>query len=157
MVATELTVVTFPRLFAELGALSVVKGKAALTAVAVVAEAQAKRNASTGSHRYGTPTPARPGTGPAVISGNLRRSITHSEVALNSIGVMEIKVGTGVGFAPPYGHSRTPANKYGYYLETGLRNGASYPFLKPAVLFACGFPAVGIFKTAFGTAWKTSF
>jgi len=155
--ATELTVVTFPRLFAELGALSQAKGSRALKSIALIAEAQAKRNASTGAHKYGTPTPARPGTGPARISGNLVRSITHSDVTLTGFGMMEVKVGTGVGFVPTYGKSRTPANKYGYYLETGLRNGSTYPFLKPAVLFACSFPADGIFRAAFGTAWKTSF
>ena len=54
------------------------KGPRALTMLAGVIEKQAKINASAGAHRYGTPTPARPGTGPAVISGNLRRSLTHT-------------------------------------------------------------------------------
>jgi hypothetical protein len=116
----------------------------ALTALAYVVEKQAKINASVGSHKYGTPTPARPGTGPAVISGNLRRSITHDRVSRDATGNWITKVGPAVGFFPPYPyHSRTggaprrtSADKYGFYLETGLRNGSKYPWLKPAAEFA---------------------
>ena len=115
----------------------------ALTALAYVVEKQAKINVSTGSHRYGTPTPASPGAGPAVVSGNLRRSITHDRVKY-SAGTWETRVGPAMGFFPPYplrgrgggAPRRTSADKYGHYLETGLRNGARYPWLKPAAEFA---------------------
>jgi hypothetical protein len=76
------------------------------------------------SHKRGTPTPARPGTGPAVVSGTLRRSLTHSPVVSYGAG-WETKVGTGAGVSPPYG--RSPASVYGLALETGLRNGGDLP------------------------------
>lgn len=123
-----------------------------LEPLALVIERQAKINASSGAHAYGTPTPARPGTGPAIISGNLRRSITHSPITFVN-GAWETKVGTAIGFPAPYG-SRTPANKYGFYLETGLRNGSTYPFLVPAFKFGVGVPADLIYHAAYGGNWK---
>lgn len=128
------------------------KGPRALAMLAGIVEKQAKINASAGAHRYGTPTPASPGTGPAVISGNLRRSLTHTPLALVGPSVWETRVGTAVGFYPGYGGSRrTPANLYGMYLEkTGLRNGARYPFLEPAFRYAVGAPAKAIYQSVYG-------
>jgi hypothetical protein len=116
----------------------------ALTALAYVVEKQAKINVSTGSHKYGTPTPARPGAGPAVVSGNLRRSITHERVTRGVDGNWTTRLGPSMGAFPPYPRKgrgggapkRTSADKYGAHLENGLRNGAKYPWLKPAVEFA---------------------
>jgi hypothetical protein len=132
------------------------KGQQMLTTLAVALEKQAKINASVGSHKYGTPTPARPGTGPAVISGNLRRSITHEKVAELGPGHWRTRVGTGVGFYPSYGgRHRTPANKYGYYLEHALRNGVTYPFLGPAFRHVTGVGAIALFRAVYGEgAWK---
>jgi phage gpG-like protein len=67
-------------------------------------ENQAKVNAS-----------GRPG--PRVRTGRLRSSITH-EVLVDEKGLVA-RVGTNV--------------EYGYYLETGLRNGVTYKFLEPAL------------------------
>lgn len=146
----ELTPGTFLRLFAEIDADAQVKTRAVLTKLALAVERQAKINARVGSHKRGTPTPARPGTGPAVVSGTLRRSITHTPVV--QVGrVWETKVGTAVGFNPPYG--RTPANRYGLYLETGLRNGATYPFLLPAYRFGITHVAPQLYAAAFRTGW----
>lgn len=132
------------------------KGKELLTSLALALEKQAKTNASVGSHKYGTPTPASPGTGPAVISGNLRRSLTHEPVASLGPGHWRTRVGTGVGFYPSYGSSsRTPANRYGFYLEHGLRNGARYPFLVPAFNHVTGTGANALFRAVYGeNAWK---
>lgn len=103
-----------------------------LTEAALALERQAKENVlKGGTHKYGTPTPARPGGFPALISGTLRRSITHSPVRKIAFG-WETRVGTAGGVYPPYGKTRTEAAKYGRYLETGLRNGATYPWLLPA-------------------------
>lgn len=140
----ELKPGVFTVAFARLSADGVRATGKALTALALVTEKQAKINVSTGSHRYGTPTPARPGAGPAIISGNLRRSITHDRVALGADGVWATKVGPAIGFFPPYplhgrnggAPRRTSADRYGFFLETGLRNGAKYPWLKPAAEFA---------------------
>jgi hypothetical protein len=112
---------------------------------------QAKTNASNGSHLYGTPTPARPGTGPARISGTLVNSITRTATTPSGAG-WQVKVGLAPGRTPPYRKGRgATSSKYGLFLETGLRNGARYPFLGPAanlapiqarVAFAKAFSAV---------------
>lgn len=142
--------------FARIDEQARLKGRVALEPLALAIEKQAKINASVGSHRYGTPTPASPGTGPAVISGNLRRSITHSPIVMLGPGHWQTKVGTAIGFTPSYGGaSRTPANKYGYYLEFGLRNGSTYPFLLPAFKHVTGVGARVIYDKAYGPAsWK---
>ncbi|MDI5965716.1 hypothetical protein [Streptantibioticus silvisoli] len=140
----------FTRLFAEIAADGQKRAHTMLTGLALAVERQAKVNASSGAHKYGTPTPARPGAGPAVISGTLRRSLTHSPIIWTG-GGWETKVGTAVGFNPPYGKKKTPANLYGKYLETGLRNGATYPFLKPALSFATRVVAPQLYQAAFRT------
>lgn len=76
------------------------------------ATTQAKRNAST---PRGSTVPGI--TGPSVDTGRLRSSISWR------IG----EDGEGV-----YGDFGTSVI-YGYYLETGLRNGVKYPFLVPAI------------------------
>lgn len=149
----ELRPGTFTAIFAKLSEEGRIRGRIALEPVAKVIEKQARINASVGRHKYGTPTPARPGTGPAVISGTLRRSITHAPAVQKGTG-WEMKVGTAVGFTPNYGGGRTPANKYGYYLEHGLRNGSTYPFLVPAFNFAVKHVAPQIYRAAYGSGWK---
>lgn len=141
--------------FAAIDRQAQAKGREVLTALAGVIEKQAKINASAGAHPYGTATPASPGTGPAVISGNLRRALTHEQVRMLGPGHWQTRVGTGVGFYPPYGRTRTPANRYGYYLEHGLRNGARYPFLEPAFQHGIGTPARVIYEAAYGPGrWR---
>lgn len=152
--ATELRPGTFTKIFTELNAEGRARGKAALTELALVVEKQAKINATSGAHKYGTPTPARPGSGPAVISGTLRRSITHTPVIYVGSG-FECRVGMGKGFYPSYGKRKTTSSKYAFYLETGLKNGTKYPFLLPAYKFAMGVPAKLIYGKAFGAAWRT--
>jgi hypothetical protein len=123
--------------------------KAAQTGLIATADAmvkQARTNASNGRHPWGTPTPATPGTGPAVISGTLRRSIIREAVKRSPTG-WETKVGMRPGQLAPY-NSRTPSSKYALYLETGLRNGARYPFLEPASRMA-GIQAEVSFINAF--------
>ncbi|MGK5728919.1 hypothetical protein [Streptomyces sp. URMC 124] len=146
----ELRTGLFTRLCAEITREGQLKTRLVLTRLALTIERQAKINASVGGHPRGTPTPARPGTGPAVISGTLRRSITHTPVMPSGTG-WETRVGTGAGFTPPYG--RTPSSRYGLYLETGLRNGATYPFLRPAYRFGITTVAPQLFATVFRTGW----
>ena len=147
----ELRPGTFTAVFARLDEHGRVRGRVALEPVARAIERQAKINASVGRHKRGTPTPAQPGTGPSVISGTLRRSITHSPIVQSGTG-WETRVGTAAGFSPPYG--RTPASKYGLYLETGLKNGATYPFLVPAYQFVIRAVAPALYRAAYGTGWK---
>jgi hypothetical protein len=146
----ELRPGTFTRIFSEVQREGQLKARRALTGVALAVERQAKINASVGSHKRGTRTPASRGTGPAVISGTLRRSISHSPIVFTG-GGWETKVGTAVGFQPPYG--RTPASKYGFYLETGLKNGSVYPFLGPAVAFGARVVAPQLYVAIFRAGW----
>jgi hypothetical protein len=130
------------------------KGGKLLTALATVIEKQAKTNASAGSHRYGTKTPARRGSGPAVISGTLRRSITHEPVLQYAPGHWTTRVGTAAGFYPSYGKGRVPSSRYGYYLEHGIRGGYTYPFLSTAFKHGTTTAARALYDAAYGPgAW----
>jgi hypothetical protein len=59
----------------------------------------------------------REGRGPNVRTDRLRSSIAYEIVT------------EGAGLVGRYG-TNVP---YGFWLETGLRNGATYPFLRPAI------------------------
>lgn len=74
----------------------------------------AKLNA-TGRSVVGANNPE--GRGPRVDTGRLRSSISV-EIREDAEGIV-VRVGTNV--------------PYGFHLETGLRNGRTYPFLKPAL------------------------
>lgn len=150
-VATELRPGVPTAMFARLAEQGVAKGRMALEPLALAIERQAKINASTGSHKRGTPTPARPGTGPAVISGTLRRTITHSPIERIATG-WTTKVGIAAGVTPSYG--KTPASKYAEILERlGTRSGAKYPFLEPAFRFGVEHIAPMLYTEAYGRGW----
>lgn len=153
---TELRPGIFTAGFAKLVTEGDARTRLALEPLALAVERQAKINASNGRHQYRTKSPASPGTGPAVISGTLKKSVGHTPIE-KSLDGWETKVGPTLGFTPPYGHNPTPADKYGYYLETGLRNGATYPWLKPAAEFACKISAVTIFTKRYGANWGRVF
>jgi hypothetical protein len=140
--------------FAKLAVEGDARTRLALEPLALAVERQAKINASNGRHKVRTKTPAHPGEGPAIISGNLKRSVGHTPVEKDLDG-WYTKVGPRIGFTPPYG--RTQAHQYGLYLETGLRNGATYPWLKPAAEFACRISAVTIYNKLYGSAWGRVF
>lgn len=86
---------------------------------AIRVQNQAKLNA-TGRQVAGANNPE--GRGPRVDTNRLRSSIAWG-IFEDHDGVFA-KIGTNV--------------EYGFYLETGLRNGATYPFLKPALPAARG-------------------
>lgn len=128
----ELSAGVLRGLFAKVVAEAENQSKQALTATALEVEREAKLNVGKGgAHKYGTPTPASPGGPPALISGTLRRSVTHTPVKPFGLG-WETRVGVAQGVYPPYGKTRTQSSRYGYFLETGLRNGTTYPWLMPA-------------------------
>lgn len=141
--------------FAKLDAQGQIKGRLGLEELAKAVERQAKINARNGRHAYGTPTPARPGEGPAQISGTLARSVGHSTISPEP-GGWYTKVGPATGQYPPY-NSRTAADAYGYYLETGLKGGQTFPWLKPAAEFATKIAAVSIFNAKYGAGWARVF
>lgn len=134
---------------------SIIRTPIALADLANKILGQAKTNVSNGQHAWGTPTPARPGEGPARISGTLWGSLVRTDVKRTPTGA-EVRIGTEPGKVPPYskGRSRTPSSKYGYYLETGLRNGTTYPFLTTAFQFGVTIAAPSIYKKAYGDGWK---
>lgn len=154
--AEELAPGVLTALFTRLSAEGEVRGRVALVPVALAVERQAKINASNGQHKYGTPTPARPGNGPARISGTLVRSITHSAVSRTPTG-WEVLVGTAVGLYPTY-NRKTPANKYGRYLEIegAGRSRALYPFLGPAFHMVVHVSVYTIFREIYGQSWGVS-
>jgi hypothetical protein len=160
-VATELRPGLPGAIFARLGEEGQARGRLALEPLALAIERQAKVNLSGASHKYGTPTTAVPGTGPAIISGNLRRSITHTRVVSTSLG-WTVRIGTGVGFYPTYRTARgrvlkgkTPANVYGEILEVhGSRAGRRFPFLGPAFKFGVTYVAPTLFRRAYGASWR---
>jgi hypothetical protein len=140
--------------FAGVGQDAMARGERLITQLALAVEAQAKKNASNGSHQYGTPTPAKPGQGPAVISGTLRRSITHTKPEFSALK-WTAKVGMAGGVYPPYGKSPTVASKYAFYLENKmLRGGVGYPFLAPAARMACAKLLPGLGRQVFGAPWS---
>ncbi len=158
--AGELHPDTFTAVFARLSVKSAATGAAAMTSLALAVERRAKDNLGRVSHPYGTPTPAAAGGPPAKVSGTLRRSVGHSTPVITTAGA-EVKVGLKTGLYPTYPRTgdrrrhgagiRTPSSKYGYFLETGLRNGAKYPFLKPAFRQVVAAGDVGRYVAA---AWR---
>lgn len=95
-----------------------------------------------GTHVAGTPTPASPGNPPALVSGQLRRSISHT--VLKGLAVTTVRIGPAETTRLPYskkgsrslthrvgGAGGTITNgKLGLILETGVRGGHRYPFMK---------------------------
>jgi hypothetical protein len=140
--------------FVRVVASAEVRSAASLTAVALFIENRAKQNASSGAHSYGSHTASSPGSGPSVISGDLRRSITHTPVT--PVGDdLQTRVGPASTPHTDYGHGHrsTTSGKIGLYLETG-DHGVTYPFLKPAFDEAVGANA-GIWLSTFasGGSW----
>lgn len=113
----ELTVANVRALDRRLIAATSLAMRRTVTAVALAGEKQAKVNVSSGSHRKGTPTPASKGSGPAVVTGNLRRNITHEAARL--MGTVWV---SRVGVAG--------AASYGRFVED-----LGYVFMKPTAEF----------------------
>ena len=106
---------------------------AAVRELGLTVERGAKVHAADGgSHRYGQPTTAARGSGPAIVSGTLRRSIISTRLRATGFGGWQMEVGMAAGVyppKPPYPPSaKTASSLYGLYLETVW----DYPFLGPA-------------------------
>ena len=126
-------------------AAKIVKGeitmRTGLTTLGERMEARMKDNASQGEHQRGTQTPASPGSGPAVISGDLRRSITHTPIESIS-GLLQTRVGPA---STPHSDSSATSGEIGRYLEKDGRGSNRYPFVEPAHRDTVP-EAAGIFK-----------
>jgi len=152
-VASEFNAASIRAALKRIDSQGIKAAQAGLIAMGEAVAKQARTNASNGSHAWGTPTPARPGEGPARISGTLAKSIIRTAVLRDAAG-WSTQVGLKPGQFPSYGKGRTPSSKYGSYLETGLKNGTTYPFLKPATQMAAIQAAI-VFGRAFAaTDWS---
>lgn len=108
------------------------RSAAALDEIGRLVHERAVSSISARSHRYRTPTPASRGGPPAMVSGTLAKSLTHTTPRPTGLG-WEVKVGAMPGMFPPYS-SRTPSSLYGHYLEAAGagKNHIRYPFLEAA-------------------------
>jgi hypothetical protein len=102
--------------FVEKAAAAQAATRNAVVEAAHLAEASMKEHAGEGGrHQKGTPTPASPGGGPAVITGSLRRSITVGAITPWGIGGWQTKVG------PTAVYGRRVELEFGYpYTRPGL-------------------------------------
>lgn len=142
-------------MFGKLDAEFQLRGRIALTGVADAIVRQAKINANGGKHAFGTPTPAVPGTGPAIISRTLVKSLDRSVVTRQVFGYL-CQVGTAANQFPSYPVKRQEkaSSKYGYILElTGCRDGTRYPFLYAAAKFGFDHVAPILYTEKYGTHW----
>lgn len=151
--AGELVPGVFAAVFGRVAVLTQARTAAGLAATAAAVAHQAQTNASTGSHTYGTRTPAYPGAGPAIISKTLVNSIAFSVPVPLGVG-WSCRVGPRAGMYPAYNGRRgtTSSSDYGRYLETGLRNGVAYPWLRPAGHIG-SHAGVAAFRRAFALPW----
>lgn len=131
--AAELRPGLFVELFERVAQQAQARAGAALTVTAAAVAHQAQTNASVGSHVYGTPTPASPGTGPAIISQTLVNSVAFSPARPAALG-WSARVGARSGMYPAYRGRRqkTQSSDYGRYLENNMRYGPPFPWLVPA-------------------------
>jgi hypothetical protein len=93
-----------------------------------ICEAAAKLHIGDGgAHKAGTPTTARKGGGPAVVTGALRRAVTHEMT-----GPKTVRVGAADIPHPPekptWKAPKATSGQIGGYVEA-----AGYPWLQPAV------------------------
>lgn len=108
-----------PELFAALTAKNAQIDEATRLATAKVlhlVERKAKENLARKSHRKGTPTPAGAGEPPALVTGNLRRSITVKGPTSIGPGAWQGQVGPTAVYGRVQelggGPSRLPARPY---------------------------------------------
>jgi hypothetical protein len=151
----------FERGFAAVAAEAQARSRKSVQLMTNALETQAKINASNGAHSVNTPTPAAEGTGPAVVSGTLRRTISHTPTVAIA-GGWSAMVGMVPGFWPPYAfpkrhykpHPLPPADsaRYAYYLEFDDW-GRTYPFMGPARDFVELVAGPVILRELFGAPW----
>ena len=93
-----------------------------------ICEAAAKLNVGEGgAHKAGTTTSASKGRGPAVVTGDLRRAVTHEMTGAHTVRVGAADIphrAEKAGWKAP----RATSGQIGGYVEE-----AGYPWLKPAL------------------------
>ncbi len=150
--ATPLEPGVFTKLFAELAVQAEAKATAAITAAAVLVQERAIQSVSARTHTRRSKTPARPGGPPAMVSGTLAKSITHS-TAVSESGGIQIKVGMSSALTAPY--SKTRASLVAKYLEIdgAGKSRVKYPFLGPAFEQTAHAAMETTFRAVFSTGW----
>lgn len=151
----ELTPEAMVAVFTRLEGQTESRKRIAVGSIADAIVRAAKEDLAKNTHTYKTRTTATPGGPPALVSGTLRRSVVRTAVTLTALG-WETRVGVAAGFYPTYGGKagRTASSKYGFFLETGLKNGSKYPWLKPAYERVRDTLAPGIVATVFTAGWS---
>jgi hypothetical protein len=146
----ELRPGAFTRIFAEVQREGQLKSRRVLTQLALGRRTPSQDQRLGWCPQAGHEDPGEPGSR---AGRHLRHiaALAHPLAGRLHRGGWETKVGTAVGFTPPYG--RTRANKYGLFLETGLKNGATYPFLKPAFDFGVRVVAPQLYQSVFRPGW----
>lgn len=106
----------------------------------VLMETQAKLNATSGKHKKGQPHIPGSGPGPNVVSGNLRRSITHTRPERRGVTGWYARMG--------------PTAVYGRAVELGLwqNPSAKFPYIGPAVKWVTGGPLILVIRNAWTKA-----
>lgn len=92
-------------------------GRAAANAMAATAETAIKEGLSRSSHAKGTPTPAPPGGPPALVAGNLRRSVTGTPAESIGDGVWEAAAGPTAKYSAAQNFGAEIRPKNGEYLR----------------------------------------
>lgn len=114
------------RRLTEVAEAGVLNAETGLGLIASAIEAKAKASLAQTSHTRDTPSPARKGGPPSLVTGTGRRSIGQDH--RHGFDGLEILIGTQAGVYPPEGE--TPSSKYLWYQETLAR--FNHPFLRPA-------------------------
>lgn len=149
-------------LLAEIGVVGQASLRSGLFKIAAAVEAKTKAALSETTHPYGTPSPARRGGPPSLVSGTGRRSIGHEYFREGMETV--IKIGTMAGYYPPAqvsqvgnrsrqaagtgaNRGKTPSSKYLMYQEKESQ--FNHPFLKPSYYSVVSTEGVAVWMTAF--------
>jgi phage gpG-like protein len=88
---------------------------AACRALAQAAETAVKVTLTSSTHRAGTPTPSSPGQPPSLVTGRLRRSVTHTSPRLVDPGVAMSLVGSVMTYASVHEFGPVTITSHGSY------------------------------------------
>lgn len=143
-------------MFTRFDAAGRISGRVAISGVAdAVIKAVKAGIRKSGTHNYGTLTPAASGNPPARISGTLYNSIDRTPITRQVFGYFT-QIGTGANCYPPYAmtwRNPKPSSGYGLILDTAvLKNGNTYPFFYKTAEHVFDVVAPVIYAKLYGNA-----